>query len=71
MDALLLTAVVEDDVEAARRRDDQLTQRAVGVARSFCSTWYVVEVIDPLDVEVDSAAAFDESEVPAAVLDLR
>lgn len=71
VDAGLVLAVVDDDVEAAGHGDDELLQFLVGMPAALRPAWHVVKVIDALDVEGNVAAALDEGEVAAGVLDLR
>ena len=71
MKALFASAVVENHVEAARHGDDELFEFLVAVSAPLCTARYVIEVINPLDVERHMPRPFDEGKIAAMIGNLR
>lgn len=66
----LLHTVIDRDIKASRRSDDQLMEILVGMPSTFCASWNIVEVINTPYLEGDMAGSLYESEIPTGVLNL-
>ena len=64
-----LMTIVQDYIEAPGNCDDQLSQGPIRVATPFSAPRDVVEVIDPLDLEVHLSVRLDGGEIAPLVLD--
>jgi len=69
MEAFLLSAVVQNHVETARHRNDQLVQILVRVPAALGPAGNVIKIVNALDLEGDMPAAFDEREIASRFID--
>jgi hypothetical protein len=65
-----LETIIQNDVEAAGHRDDELMQSQVRMATTLGAPWDVVQVVHTLDVKGDLAAGLDKRQVASRVVDL-
>src|SRR6267143_6230632 len=70
MNPLFLRPIVQDDIKAARHRNNQLMQRFVGVTAPLSAAGDVVEIENPLNCEWDMPLAFNKGQVPTRIGDL-
>ena len=71
MEALLVFAVVSNDIEAAGHRNEKLVTLFEGVASAISATRNVVQVKDSFDLEGDVAIGFEEGKIAARIVDFR
>lgn len=71
MNALLAFPVVQNHIEAAGHRDNELVQSFVGVAAAFRTAWHVIQIVNPLYCERYLMTSFDEGQVSPWVGDFR
>jgi hypothetical protein len=69
MKTLLLRAIVQDHIEASRKRNNKLVQIFVSMAAALGSARNVVKIINTLDVKGDMASPLNECEVAPWVAD--
>src|SRR6267142_6171281 len=71
MEALFIFAVVNDDIKAARHRNQKLMAAFQSMSRSICAARHVIKVKDALDGEGNVAIGFEKSQIAPRILDLR
>lgn len=63
-----LSTIIEDHIEATRRRNNELSESPVGMTTPLGSTRNVVEVVDPLDLKFYLSSRFDRGEIAPFVI---
>lgn len=71
MEALLIFAVVSDDIEAAGHRNEKLMAFPESMTGAIGPTGNVVKIEDSLDLKRDVAVAFEEGQVATRIIYLR
>ncbi len=70
MYSLLILAILQNHIEAARDRDNKLLQLSMRVSATLRATRYIVEVVHPLNLEWNMMPTFDKRQIPARIRDL-
>ena len=70
MEPFLPMTVIQNDVEAARHRNDELMKLLVSVSTSLSTTRYIIEIINPFDIEGYVPFTFNEGEISTCIMDL-